>query len=123
MTRGSFTVSKIVADTEGGSKTHAATKFVLSSFSSTEVRSRVPPTICLTTPWCKSMQGRNWLCRLEGPAVAEADDMFVPPKRRWREEELYTSFLALAVQVSGGDAQAPPCVLVLSFARDLVLSF
>jgi hypothetical protein len=23
----------------------------------------VPPTICLTTPLCRSMQGRNWECR------------------------------------------------------------
>jgi hypothetical protein len=46
--------------------THAATKFVFrfsSSPASDRVRSRVPPTICLTIPSCRSIHGLNWLWR------------------------------------------------------------
>lgn len=52
--------------------THAATKFVfrfLSSPASDRVRSRVPPTICLTTPSCRSIHGLNWLWRREEDVV------------------------------------------------------
>jgi hypothetical protein len=37
-------------------------------------RSRVPPTICLTFPSCRSIQGRNWDL-LRGAAVVVVVDM------------------------------------------------
>lgn len=40
-------------------KSHEATKLVLSSEGSWSLR--LPPTICFTCPWCRSIHGRNTL--------------------------------------------------------------
>ncbi len=45
-------------------------------------RSSVPPTICLTTPWCRSIHGRNWERRRGGEVEEEVGGMdisFVEP--------------------------------------------
>ena len=41
-------------------RTYVATKFSVGPALEPAVKSSVPPTICLTTPACRSMHGRNW---------------------------------------------------------------
>lgn len=90
--------------------THSATKFSFGP-AAAESRSSVPPTICLTTPECKSMHGRNWECLRD--IFVSAEGYRVPDTSPERPSQHWNRLTSTRCK-EGGDTDMSGCRLWLA---------